>query len=108
MKGMALLPELVACLQRYGYLYTVRRYRYSLLDTPIIIKGVGICDRTHIVQVQRKENLEAYVYRSGFDTVDAWWRKIKELNKGYVGPFYLYEITLEEDPYGETKTTQDN
>jgi len=96
-KGMQLLPELVEFLVKHKYIYTVRRYRYSLLDHSINIEGAGPCERVHIVQISRKEDLGEYVYKSGFDSVDIWWKQIKRFSKGYVGPYYLYEITTEEE-----------
>lgn len=96
MKSMRLLPELVDFLRRNKYIYTVRRFRYSLTDTPVEIEGVGPCDRVHIAQICNKESLEKYVYASGFASIDDWWKKIKTFNKGYVGPYYLYEITMQE------------
>ena len=96
MKKMQFLPELVSFLKENGYIYTVRKYRYSLEDHRIQVDGVGICERARIDQASSRRDLEPYVYKSGFKTVDDWWKKIKEFNRGYVGPYYLYEITLEE------------
>lgn len=97
MKGMKFLPDLAKFLRENGCIYTVRRYRYSLGDTPVSIEGVGPCDRVHIRQVSRKEDLTDYVQLSGFQTADDWWHKIREFNRGYVGLLYLYEITTLED-----------
>lgn len=96
MKKMRFFPELAAFLKEHKYIYTVRRYRYSLLDNLIYIDDVGVCERVHIQQIRGKENLEEYVSRSGFETIEDWWKKIKTINKGYVGLYYLYEITTKE------------
>jgi len=96
MKKMQMLPELTAFLKEHEYIYTIRKFRYSLTDNLVDIDGVGTCERVHIRQINRKEDLEKYVDRSGFNTLDAWWKKIKTLNREYVGPYYLYEITTKE------------
>ncbi len=93
---MKFLPELIRTLKENGRIYTVRRYRYSF-GSYVPVDGVGICRRTYIGQVSNKKDLEPYVERSGFTTTDSWWKKIRELNKNYVGPFYLYEITEEDE-----------
>lgn len=94
---MRFLPELVKCLNEHGYIYSVRKHRYALDGNSIQIDGVGTCQRARIGQINRRTDLVPYVDRSGFETVDDWWKKIKEFNKGYVGPFYLYEITKESE-----------
>ena len=96
MKKMQFLPKLAAYLKEHNYIYTVRKFRYSLLDNEIEIEGVGPCERVHIQMVSKKENLAEYVYRSGFASLDEWWKEIKRMNREYVGPFYLYEIATKE------------
>ena len=97
MKKMMFLPKLTAFLNAHEYIYTVRKYRYSLPDPYVQIDGVGVCSRARVDQVNRKEDLTSYVDKSGFATIDEWWKKIKAFNSGYVGPFYLYKITKEEE-----------
>ena len=97
MKGMRFLPELAEFLKENGHIYTVRRYRYSLGDRNIQVDGVGTCQRQLVgTHIDTRRDLEPYVYKSGFKTANDWWKKIKEFNKGYVGPFYLYEVTIED------------
>lgn len=96
MAKMRFTPELASFLKEYKYIYTVRRFRYSPSDRCVEIDGVGICQRQLVnIHVDSKRDLAEYVDKSGFKTVDGWWKAIKSFNKGYVGPFYLYEITLE-------------
>lgn len=97
MKKMQFLPELAKFLKEHQYIYTVRRYHYSLLEHYVEVEGVGKCERARVATIYNQTNLEPWVHHSGFTTIDDWWRKIKELNKGYGGPYYLYEVTVEED-----------
>lgn len=96
MKKMRFLPELAQFLKENDYIYTVRKYRYLLTDPYIEVDGVGRCQRARIGQICCKKDLESHVDKSGFKTADDWWKKIKELNKGYVGSYYMYEVTVEE------------
>ena len=96
MTKMRFMPELAEFLNEHGYIYTVRKFRYPLTEGCVEIDGVGRCQRARIGEASKKSDLEPYADRSGFKTVDDWWKKIKELNRGYVGPFYVYEVTTKD------------
>jgi len=97
MQQMTFLPELKEFLKRHRLVYTLRKYRYT--DRFCHILGVGICERKHVATINRFEGLATWVSRSGFDDIDAWWRKAKSLNPNYVGPFHLYEIAIVNTEY---------
>lgn len=91
---MQFLPELAAYLKEHSYIYTVRKFYYSSPDDLVEVEGVGTCKRVYISQINNKEALIGYIYASGFKSVGDWWKEIKRLNRGYVGPFYVYEVTV--------------
>ena len=97
MKQMRFLPELASYLKENGCIHTVRKYHYSPLDTNIQVDEVGVCKRRLISHVSNKSGLELFVDKSGFDSVDAWWAKIRALNQGYVGLLHLYEVKIEKE-----------
>jgi hypothetical protein len=97
MTKMSLLPELAEFLNAHGILYTARRYLKLSSGEEIDVEGVGTCIRFYVAQIARKENLAPWLSCSGFQDTTTWWKKIKSMNRGYVGCYYLYMITKKGD-----------
>lgn len=93
---MQFIPELALFLKEHKFIYTIRKFRYSLQDHHVEVEEVGKYSRSRIATIFAKEDLLPYVLNSGFATAADWWHKAQELNKGYYGPYYLYEVTVEE------------
>ena len=70
----------VSCVRKYlmdnGEVYSVRGYKYWVCDQEIWVDGVGICSRVRVGEVVRKEDLERFMGKSGFENVEDWWKKI--------------------------------
>jgi len=67
------------CLVREGKVYTVRGY--YLYEGDVVVDGVGVCYRSRLGEVVRKEDLGRYVGLSGFKSVDEWWKVIRRFVK---------------------------
>jgi hypothetical protein len=92
MSEMSFLPELKIFLLKNGLIYTVRKYKMS--EAIVSIEGVGECKREPLGTIKTKEDLEPFVGSSGFDTVDAWWKKIKYFIPSEGDIKYLYRTRL--------------
>ena len=88
MKTMQFMPQLKAYLKEHGLIYTVRKYSMSYAE--VDIDGM-LCKRIPLGKIESKEDLEPYAKESGLDTVEAWWKKIKEINPG-VKDLWLYKV----------------
>lgn len=95
MSRMDFTSGLAEFLMREGKIHTLRKYKYSGQQADVL--GVGEVNRHHVATIHRKEDLEPYLLSSGFATTEAWWKMARKLNKNYLGPFYLYEVTLKEN-----------
>jgi len=74
-------------------IYTVRRFFYDPPEGMVFIPGVGGCHRDLLKEDVGIYDLESYYKESGFKTKEAWWSKIKEINKSHPdSKLYLYKI----------------
>ena len=88
---MQFMPELQAFLKKNGKIYTVRKFK---MDTRLVTIETGeSCKRTFLKQITTREELEPYVYASGFNNLLEWWGKIRR-HIPPQGPFYLYQVDL--------------
>ena len=90
MRKMSFMNELTDFLISTGAIYTVRKYR--MLDGFVAVEGVGVCRRVFLSIIGRKEELYPYVDKSGFNTIDAWWDKIKYFIPKDTDVKYLYKV----------------
>jgi len=89
---MSFIPELKEFLLKGGFIYTVRKYR---MDLAIVdVNGVGPCKRFPQGQVH-KEDLGPFVSKSGFDSLEAWWAKIRYFVPNEADPLYLYRVEVQ-------------
>lgn len=93
---MTFLTELQTFLNENREIYSVRRFLYDSNNNIVYIPGVGGCKRRLIKEnIRSASELMPYYSKSGFDTVMAWWEKIKEINKGKTSgsnKLYLYHV----------------
>jgi len=89
---MNFLPELKRFLRTHRVIYSVRSYYLPVLGL-VDIPGVGRCRRYYISEIRSKSELQEYVHRSGFESVEDWWKKIVGFNK--TGPRHLYKVEKE-------------
>jgi len=92
MKIMQLMPPLKVFLKKHRTIYTIRKYNMTCAE--VDIDGL-ICRRIPLGRILSKEALEPYVKESGFETIDAWWTKIKEINPR-IKEFWLYKVEIKE------------
>jgi len=85
------MPELKKFLLENTKIYTVRKYKMGLAI--VDIAGIGLCKRLPQGQVH-KEDLEPFVGDSGFDSLEAWWTKIRNFVPNKEDPLYLYRVEL--------------
>ena len=92
---MTFLEELEDFLNEHKEIYSVRRFLYEANIRVVYIPDVGGCKRELIGEVKSAAELMPYYSKSGFDSVVAWWSKIKEINRNHMGngdKLYLYHI----------------
>lgn len=92
MSYMTFMPELKDYLKKNGSIYTVRRYK--MVDTMVEIDGIGECHRIPMGSISSSFDLEPYYKESGFDTLDAWWTKIKHFIPQPGAEKYLYKVEV--------------
>lgn len=90
MRVMSFIPELTSFLKATGAIYTVRRYDMAAAE--VEVEGVGKCSRVPLGKVDNKDALVPYVKGSGFDTLEAWWSKIKYFIPVSSDSMFLYWV----------------
>lgn len=89
---MMLMPELGQFLIKNGFIYTVRKYK--MIEKEVDVDGVGLCLRRPRGQIFDKKELEWCAKYSGFDSLDDWWKKIRQFIPNKRDPMYLYCVEL--------------
>ena len=92
---IAFMPVLKEFLRLNGVIYTVRKYR--MVERDVGIWGVGTCRRVPLGEVSSKEDLLPYIQLSGFDSVEAWWTKIRHFTPDKESTLYLYKVEVKSD-----------
>ena len=92
MKSMSFISELTSFLKATGAIYTVRRYDMAAAEVEVV--GVGKCSRVPLNRVDSREVLVPYVKGSGFDTLEAWWAKIKYFIPSSTDSMFLYRVSV--------------
>jgi len=92
-RTMAFIPELQDYLRKRGFIFTVRKYKMT--DAYVMVKGVGKCHRIPLGEVKSRLDLVPFGWKSGFDTIDDWWDKIRQFIPDTTVPMYLYSVTKE-------------
>lgn len=65
---------------------------YDMKNRLIWVDGVGKCWRKKVKVVRSKEDLEEYLDRSGFNSVDEWWERIVWYCRG--DKKWMYEVRV--------------
>jgi hypothetical protein len=86
---MTFLPQLKEFLDKTGGIYTVRHYLMKTAEI-LVLELPGRFTRTYICEINKRTELEDYLDKSGFKTVDEWWTKIYYFTGN--GKKYLYHI----------------
>ena len=90
MTSMSFMPELRDYLKEHGVIYTVRKYKMS--PAIVEIEGIGECKRLPLGTITCVDDLKDYYKESGFQTLEAWWAKIKYFIPRVETPKYLYRV----------------
>lgn len=91
LRTMQFYPELKEFLLKNNLIYTVRKYD---MDSRLVsIDGVGVCKRIALGPIDINEELILYYKDSGFDSIESWRAKIKEINPK-VKNFFLYRVEV--------------
>ena len=86
-------------LLRHKEIYTVRDY-LNADKVEVYIPQIGrFATRTFVGPIRSKDDLELYVYRSGFRTVCEWWDAIRRFTRSK--KLYLYHVTMKRRSLGE-------
>ena len=92
MTKMSFMPILKNFLRDHGVVYTVRKYK--MVEKVVEVEGIGECRRIPLGSISKKEELLPYVELSGFDSVEAWWDKIRYFVPDVDSTLYLYKVEL--------------
>lgn len=65
------------CLVKNKIVYTVRAWQGYGVSSKVNVDSVGLCTKTRLMRVTRKEDLAQYLSLSGFSSLDDWWAKIR-------------------------------
>lgn len=84
------VPCVYEYLEDHGFVYTVRAYLYKTHFAKV--DGIGTVRRTKIGDVHERDDLEDFVYGSGFASIDEWWTAIQQFTKSKKK--YLYKVEV--------------